>query len=273
MTAGTHAPLRWIACADDFAYDEGAVGAICELARAGRLTATSALTGSALWAQSAPRLRELAGQLDAGLHLNLTEDLGGGTRTWPLGTLIATCAAGAVDRPAIREAVGRQLDAFEELMGRGPDFVDGHQHVHQFRGVREILLAELLVRYPGRLPWIRSTRPGPGAGGPKARLIAALGEAPLREAAARAGFAQNRAFCGVYGFDADSAAHGERMARWTRRAVDATVFMCHPSTGLRDGDPIGPARKMEYEYLRSEQFSCCMGQAGIALARGSGFLA
>jgi predicted glycoside hydrolase/deacetylase ChbG (UPF0249 family) len=264
---------RWIACADDYAIDHGAVDAICELAEAGRLTATSALTGSPIWPATAPRLRELGARIDAGIHLNLTEDLGAGTRSWPLGTLIASCAAGAIDRPAIREAVQGQLDAFEERMGRGPDFVDGHQHVHQFRGVREILLAELMVRYPGRLPWIRSTRPAPGAGSPKARFIAALGEAPLRATAAHAGFRQNTAFAGVYNFDPDPAAHEARVAGWMRRAVDGTVFMCHPSARLREGDAIGPARKMEYELLRSERLARMIAQAGITLAKGSAFLA
>lgn len=274
MIRGADAAVRrWVVCADDYAYDDGACEAIVQLGRSGRLTATSVLAGTPLWERQAPPLLELSDRIDIGLHLNLTEDLGAGTATWPLSQLIARTASGQLDRPAVREALARQLDDFEQHTGCPPDFIDGHQHVHQFRAVREILLAELLVRYPGRHPWIRSTRPAPGAGSAKARFIAALGEASLRRAAVHAGFPMNLAFAGVYDFHPDPQAHEQRVATWLRRAIDGTVMMCHPSSRIRPQDPIGPARAMEFAFLSSPRWLQMLGDAGVRLARGRDILA
>ena len=40
-----------------------------------------------------------------------------------------------------------QFDAFERAWGAPPDHVDGHQHVQQFAGIREALLACIARRY------------------------------------------------------------------------------------------------------------------------------
>lgn len=77
----------------------------------------------------------------------------------------------------IRAEIRAQLDTFEQMLGHGPAFVDGHQHVHQLPVVRHELLDELRSRYRDRLPWLRSTRPANAVGHSliKARGIPLLG--------------------------------------------------------------------------------------------------
>ena len=63
-----------IVCADDFAINTSASLGIAKLAQMGRLSATSAMVLSPRWAMDAPRLQDLRGQFDVGLHLDWTSD-------------------------------------------------------------------------------------------------------------------------------------------------------------------------------------------------------
>ena len=70
-----------------------------------------------------------------------------------LGRLTRAALAGRLPRDEVAAEIERQLDAFEAAWGSGPDFVDGHQHVHVLPGVRGPLLRALTRR--GGRPWLR----------------------------------------------------------------------------------------------------------------------
>jgi len=273
---------HWIACADDFAIDRGAVDGIVDLIERGRITATSALVDSPLWSAAARALpqdvrsgtREALPRADVGLHLNLTQAFPAQrTVVWPLGELLARCALGAVPRAAVRGAIEHQLDAFEDRMGRHPDYVDGHQHVHQFAVVRGELLAALRRRYPGARTWLRSTRAPRAVRDFKARSIAALGDRRLRQMAASSNFPTSAYLVGVYRFGADAGAYWRRLRQWVRSGPDGTVLMSHPSLRPEPGDSIGAARCMEYAALASTEFGALLAEAQITLTTGSRLLA
>jgi len=272
---------RWIVCADDFAIDSGAVDGIVDLIARGHITATSALVGSPLWRAAAGMLPTGVGRsagmaprrADIGLHLNLTHAFAAqATAVWPLGELILRCALGAISRAALRAAIEHQLDAFENEMGRRPDYVDGHQHVHQFAVVREELIAALLRRYPSDPPWLRSTRPPSTVRDFKARGIAALGDRRLRDLAAAAHLRTSAYLVGVYDFRADRESYWHRLSHWVRGGPDGTVLMCHPSLRTEHGDAIAAARAMEYAALGSEDFRTVLANADIALTTGGALL-
>ena len=264
---------RWVSCADDYAIDAGSIDAITALISQGRVTATSALVDAPLW-PSAARQLPAAPRADIGLHLNLTQAFApGAAGIWPLGELLWRCATGRLPAQPLQAAIARQLDAFEARLGRPPDYVDGHQHVHQFGGVRETLLAELQRRYPDARPWIRSTRPPPGIGGGKARGIALLGDQRLRARAAAARLPTSAYLVGVYDFAAGSAADRSRyralVSRWLEAGPEGSVLMCHPASRAEAGDPIGAARVMEYALLGGAEFGAALHRAGVELVTGS----
>lgn len=261
------AQRRWVCCADDFALDPGTVSGICALIERGRVTATSVLVDAPQWPAAA---RDLPAGADVGLHLNFTESFGhGAARVWPLAELVARCRLGAIDRRALRAGIERQLDAFEDARGCAPDYVDGHQHVHQFAGIRDELLAALSKRYGAAAPWLRSTRPPPGLRDLKSRVIAALGDRALRRQAAAAGVRTSAWLAGAYGFGGDSFAYLERLRGWLQAGPDGTVLMCHPAAEQAAGDPIGAARRREYDVLSGDAFGALLAQARIALVRGT----
>lgn len=284
MSGGT-APLpdpnlrHWIACADDFAIDASAIDAVLELIERRRITATSALVDSPLWPKAAQRLHAQLAQkrpgqslacADVGLHLNLTQAFAASAAAvWPLAELIARCAVGALPRGLLEARIEQQLDAFEDAMGRRPDYVDGHQHVHQFAVVRDALLKILQRRYERDPPWLRSTRPPKAVRDLKARGIAALGDRGLRKLAAASHFRTNAYLVGVYDFRDDSAAYWQRLTRWLRAGPEASVLMTHPALQSARGDPLAAARPMEFAVLGSVQFGDLLAQAQITLTTGT----
>jgi len=175
----------------------GIDNAALHLADMHRAHAISCLVGGKSWGVSSRLLRLLnPGGIDIGLHLDLTETPLLGAPRRSLRELIVASHLRLLDRRIIRAEIRAQLDAFEQALGRGPAFVDGHQHVHQLPMVRSELLAELNTRAGGSVPWIRSTRAPPAGrsthraapGFFKPRVIEGLGAHALASAAHRFGY-------------------------------------------------------------------------------------
>ena len=260
-----------ILCADDFALHPLVDAAVEQLAQAGRLSATSCMTTSPHWRQAAPLLRGVRPLLSAGLHFNLTESHGGTAAAQSLGAAIRQAYTRQWSEAGLRAQWRAQLDAFEQALGTPPDFIDGHQHVHQLPVAREAMLAELQARYaPAEMPWVRSTAPaGRLWRSPKAAVIALLGgwTAARRLRAARV--PMNQGFGGVYGFDApDAAAYGAHMARWLPQMARHGLVMCHPAAGVVHGDAIGAQRPVEFAYLMSADFGALLARHQLHIHQG-----
>ena len=240
---------------DDLGLAPAVNHAVLQLAGQGRIQAASLMSLGQLSAEEAAALTAL--KVDVGLHFDLTGLAAQGSlkqvmsrswrRAWPLGLL--------------QGEVARQLDAFEDKMGRAPVFVDGHQHVHQFPQVREILLAAVLQRYGNRVYW-RHTRPLRADA--KSLLIYALGGWTTRRLLHSQGVVYNRVFGGVYDFGGDAAALAQRWQRWLAAAPAAgTVLMCHPAAGgAAWQDEILSARVREWQWLASDAFAEMWQQQG-----------
>jgi predicted glycoside hydrolase/deacetylase ChbG (UPF0249 family) len=178
-------------------------------------------------------------------------------------------AVGAPGRAALRAEINAQLDRFEQALGRAPAHVDGHQHVHQFPVIREMLVEVLIQRYRDRLPWLRRTHRPPRAGGiGKAWLIERLGCARLGRLAHEQGFAQNRNLLGVYDFAGSAADYLARLAAWLQAVQPGDLLMCHPAMAAGAGadDAILPARLREYEVLAGAAFGELLARKGLRVA-------
>lgn len=269
-------PIRLGVCVDDFGLNGWINEAALKLALAGRISALSCLVDAPAWPSGAALLdRPMRQRVDVGLHLNLTESFDAGRSRPSIAAWVARTSLGISDADALGAEIRRQLDRFEDTFGAAPDFVDGHQHVHQLAGVREALLTELVRRAPDRLPWLRRTRP-PRATGLRERLdpgrlkhalIAALGERRLAQAARRGGFRQNRHLLGVYGFGAPATDYAARLSHWCRQAEDRDLLMCHPATGAGGHDIIAAARCYEYSVLSGAHFADLLAARAAVVTR------
>jgi predicted glycoside hydrolase/deacetylase ChbG (UPF0249 family) len=272
----TPPPKPLILCADDYAASSAISHGIVTLARAGRLTATSAMTLAPRWLRDAPALRELRGQIDVGLHLDWTSAF---ARTAGHGLSLiramlraaSSTVGGGFNRTRARVVIERQLDAFEAAWQAPPDHVDGHQHVQQFAGIREALVEALARRYPERPPWLRISRVGAGQAGLKGRIITVLGAEALTRQAARAGLPCAAALWGVYDFTGGPARYAALLDGWLARAPAGAVLMCHPADPGDPPDPldlIAPARAWEFACLGSAAFGDALARHNVMLAHG-----
>lgn len=261
-------------CADDYGVDANVDRAIVDLAQMGRLTATSVLVDANIDPPSIAALKTL--EIDIGLHLNFTEKLGDLSlkSVMPLNQLIVRAQARLLSRRWVRANIERQLDRFEALLGRGPDYVDGHLHIHQLPLIREELLAALSQR---QLPvgfWVRDTRAGDLSGSPwaerfKSWVVGHLGMGALVQQASYQQIGINRGFFGVYDFTKNHRPFMQMMAGWLARARTGALVMTHPSRQALAGDPIGQARVDEYQALASDAFGQLLHRQRVKLVRAS----
>lgn len=265
--AGTR---RIVLCADDFALHAGVSRGIVALARRQRLSATSAMVLSPRWREDAAALRELRGTLDVGLHLDWTSrfalQAGHGLS---LGAALLRGATLGFAPARARAVMARQLDAFEQHWGAAPDHIDGHQHVQQFDGIRQALVALVAQRYGPAAPYLRVSRPQRGLSDVKSQVIAAMGARGLQRLARGAGLGCASLLGGVYDFGGDAAAYALRMDGWLQAAPEGLLLMCHPADAPEPGDDVGAARVHEYAHLASASFAAQLAHHGVALVRGA----
>lgn len=262
------ATKRIAICIDDYGLHPAVDEAILALVDKGRVTATSCMVGAPAWQYDVAALKQRfdAGRVDAGLHLDLVEYPIEGRLRRPVGAWMRDTVLRRVDAGQVREEIRRQLDAFEATMGRAPSHVDGHQHVHQFPVVRELLVDELARRYAGRpLPWLRSTR-GASRWRFKGRVIEAMGSAALARLGRRHGFAQNASLLGVYDFRGGPERFSGLLREWLHAAREGDLLMCHVASGIVPGDEIAQARVDEFQVFLQGGFDEWVREAGVSLA-------
>lgn len=271
-----------VLCADDFGLSSAIDDGILALARRGRLTATGCMVAGPVFVADAERLKPLADRIDIGLHFALTDlaplgpiaCLDAGEAPASLGRVLSRALTGRIDDGEIAAEIGRQVDRFRVAIGRDPDFVDGHQHVHVLPGVRRALFA-MFDRgvLDARRTWVRDCSERPwailarGVEAPKALFISALAAGFGRAARAR-GITVNAGFGGITAFD--PARFAATFPHFLDDLGARPLVMCHPAdpTAAADpSDPIDRARRAEYTHLASDAFARDLAAAGVGLAR------
>ena len=262
---------RVIVCGDDFGMNADIDEGMIALADMGRISAVSCLALGPTFAANARRLDER--NVDIGLHVNLTESLGAEAVPMPsLGKLIFNAYAGRLDTGWVQSQLTLQFDAFEAAFGRAPDYVDGHQHVHQLPGIRDQVLLQLKRRQGAHRPWLRQTAPGMLCGIPvkesiKARVIGALGAGALARQASRNGLRTNRRLLGVYGFEGGKRRYADLLQNWLFNARDGDLLMCHPAVRVQEGNPMSSQRRAEFDVLASPKLGDWMNANGVRISR------
>ena len=136
---------RIIICADDFGLNDAVCDGITALLSAGRISATSVMVNQPLFKKRASDLKPFMETADVGLHFDLTEgaSLTKGLNTYPLAKLLALAHMRMLPKALLKSEWHAQLDQFEATMKAMPDHIDGHQHVHQFPVIQEVLMEVL----------------------------------------------------------------------------------------------------------------------------------
>lgn len=258
-------------CADDFGMAPAVDQAVLRLAERRRLSGTSCLVDGDSFIQNAPLLRQT--RLQKGLHLNFTEFAATpGVYAMPLKRVILGSLLQRLDTARVKASIARQCDLFEASLDQGPDYIDGHQHVHQLPQIRDALLDELDRRYGGRMPWLRYTgaqRLGSNFSVGerfKARVIASLGADTLARMAVAKGMTLNAGFVGVYDFKGGEERYRRLMQAWLATMQHGDSLMCHPALHAVPGDPVGGQRVAEYQVLSSQDMDGWLAQYSLQIA-------
>lgn len=258
--------------ADDFAQSEAVDAAIIDLAERKAINATSALVLSPRWKKSAEKL--IAHPIQVGLHLDLTSEF---THqfgcNYPLSKLIYAAYLRQLDISQLETIIEFQWNRFIEGYGRAPDFIDGHQHVHQLPIVRDALFAVIIKKgwYLQHSHWLRSCS-SKSWRGYKAMIVEALGAKPFQQKADALGIKTNSDFAGVYNFN-ENADLNDLWEGWLSQLHGKMpLIMCHVAISSQLGqqieqdekalDPIYGARLNEYKWLASDNFKILRGSKG-----------
>jgi len=243
---------RIVVCADDFGLTEAASQSIVQLASVNAISATSCVVDGEFAPLYANALLSAGSSFSIGLHFNLTEStaspLKGSLQSW----LFRSFLLHTVNRQLVAQEAHRQLDLFERLFKRAPQFVDGHEHVHQFPIVRDAMLEVLLSRYAAHIA-IRCTVPCSWRG-VKAQIISGLGGQALQRRLIERDIYANADFAGVYNFTT-AISYSQRMRVWLDSIADNGLLMCHPELPTSpDARPNARphARHNEHQYFSSE---------------------
>ncbi len=264
-----------VICADDFAVNQSASLGIAKLARWGRISATSAMVLSPRWAQDVALLQDMRGQIDVGLHLDWTSDFAvAAGHGLALAQAMRRALLQGFDVAQASGVIERQLDLFEDHWQAQPDYVDGHQHVQQFAGIREALVAVLQRRYGAQAvkPYLRISRALPGLADLKSRVISWMGANAIENIAIDRGFSRATGLFGIYNFEGGPERYEALMQRWLAHAQTGSILMCHPAQAAEPGDEIGVARAQEFAYLASPAFVQALQQAHVRPVRGQSVL-
>jgi chitin disaccharide deacetylase len=274
-------PRRIWLCADDYGLSPGVNHAIRDLIGRGRLNATSAMmVGPAIGRDEVSALQATAASRSRcaiGLHATLTapfrpltmhfQPIDGGMFLG-FAKLLRAGLLRRLDPEIIHAELIVQLTAFNEMFGRAPDFVDGHQHVQLFPQVRDAFLTAVKQAAPNA--WVRQGgRRQPLArrlGTPKALLLDVL-SAQFRKRASRANMTFNPGFDGAYDFSRQPD-FSVLMRQFLDGLPEDGVIMCHP--GFVDDilvslDPLTVQREHEHAFLGGEDFPRLLAANNVTL--------
>ncbi|HEX7857238.1 MAG TPA: ChbG/HpnK family deacetylase [Sphingobium sp.] len=250
-------------CADDFALSTPISETIAQLAVKGCINAISCMATMPSWPGDARLLCGIGGDggaqkpraVEVGLHLVLAGEQPLTRLSWqrPDGRLpgadetMMLAYGGQLDLDQLSREIEAQFVAFITARGHAPDFVDAHQHVHVFPGIREIVIAAARRHAPGA--WMRNPADGVGAMLKRPFRGKAFGSTlharGLGKALKRAGIAANDSFAGHYDYRGDESDFAALLPRFFHAAGRRHLIMCHPGAGHLEEDGIARARIVE----------------------------
>lgn len=268
-----------VLCADDYGLNSAVSAAILHLIELKRISATSAITTSDRWKIDAEHLTALTNldrnTCDVGLHLNFTE---GKALTkkyadgFPnLNSILLRSQLHYLDRQSIKDEIRAQLDRYCDAMGRYPDFIDGHQHIHQFPIFRNIISELIQQLFVDKKVWLRSTYPDCNQDIAKGKsiIIKWSGAKKFFHSCQKNHFIINKYFAGISNYTLPYP-YRNYMRTWLQHCPTGSLIMCHPSMKAKlASDLIAEFRKIEYDYLSSNAYVDDMEQFQAVIKPGS----
>ncbi len=265
--------IPMILCADDYGQNLAISTGICELLAAKRLTAVSCLTTPKTWLTTAGMLKPYQGQVDIGLHFNLTYGNLFTCSALKHSTLLLNCLLHRMKKEDIIRELGFQIDNFVAAMGCNPDFIDGHQHIQHLPIIREAIMEVYSQRFKTYKPYLRFagvtqlTRLLQRPNKLKQAIIHLTGANKLRSLCQKYDIPHNVDFTGIYDFNLKQN-YAKMFKVFLKTITGTTLTMCHPGHSSDElEDTIKMMRPKEWSYFNSDQFLEDLVEANVRLSR------
>jgi hypothetical protein len=265
-------------CADDYGQNTAISQAIITLLREKRLSAVSCMTSMPQWLEHAAWLTPFKAQADIGLHFNLTQGkplssafIAAYGETFPsLPTLLRKCYLRQLNKNAVLAELLAQLEQFVVGTGHLPDFIDGHQHIHQLPVIRRLLIDVYRSHLKKHHSYIRCTYHAKSwfrFQEPKRIIIQLCGAFTLKRLLLLEKIPHNGTFSGVYHFAATKR-YADLFTQFLRESEDGGLIMCHPGLEIHSPeDEIAASRPLEYGYFSGAQFLEACNQENVVITR------
>lgn len=252
-------------CADDYSQNKAISEGILLLAKNKRINAISCLVNTPSWHEIHKELNQVKKNTYIGLHFNLT--LGQALSSkWQtnyshnfndLPSLIKQSYLRRLDIECVIAEICAQLDSFTEATGANPDFIDGHQHIHQLPIIRDALFT--VYKHRKLSAFCRKTSSGwrdflTYSNFPKRQAIALLGGVAFNRILRQHAILTNTSFAGIYNF-VNAKNYRSYFQQFLRRSNTGGLIMCHPGIESSDqSDPLHQYRHQELNYFMSKAF-------------------
>ena len=259
--------LGIIVCADDFGVSSDVNDAIIRLLEHERISAVSCLVHGKAWAQGAVLLKNFRGMVDIGLHLFYEE--------MPFNEILTLAYTKRLSRKTILKKFKFQLDSFMESTGMPPDYIDGHQHIHQLPVFRAALM-DLIDSAGFDKIYIRNSASSLDDILKRRisifkNIFIALPGFSLKKDLSNKKIPTNNDFLGIYNFNTtdDPGEIFEKLLRTVKKTN--SIFVCHPGCGhkLPNGKSnfFDKKRAEELKYFESDQYKDTLERRGLYLSR------
>lgn len=267
-----------ILCADDYAQNQAISEGIVKLLKHGRINATSCMVNAIYWKDASQALQPLQATCFVGLHFNLShgEALSSAWKqhygaTLPgMPYLLKQTLLRRLNPAVVSAEIQAQLDAYTQGMNAYPDFIDGHQHIHQLPVIREALF-DMYTQLPSGV-FIRKTTNGWRDlvfidGFPKRQIISMLGGLIFEHQLAQRSIPCNTSFSGIYDFKR-APNYRHYFKQFLNHSQEGGLIMCHPGNPSNDArDPLHAYRYHELNYLMSDAYLNDLARVSFQLNR------
>jgi len=239
-----------IVCADDFGMSSEINRVIVKLLENKRISAVSCLVTGSAWEEGSILLKKFD-NIDMGLHLSFPH--------LSFAQILRLAYSRMISKGEIFREFKCQLECFQEKTGRHPDFLDGHQHIHQLPVFRSAAV-DLANFIGGDKIYIRNSGVSFSdiilrkASILKNILVSIPGRS-FKKFLLKSGIRTNNDLLGIYDFNRYN--DPERIFKVFLKTVKApnAIFIVHPG------------RECEAEYLNNISYKEALERSGLYLDR------
>lgn len=147
-----------IVCADDFGLSPKINKSILEIVSEQTISSVSCLADKYSYSDNFTDLRRYQSNIDIGLHLNLIPLVSTSNRVKPLNFMYQFYNAwlqNEISAHEIEVCINEQFEKFSDLLGKEPDYIDGHFHMQQFLPIQSAIFKRFKII--NKCKYIRST--------------------------------------------------------------------------------------------------------------------